>query len=377
MASRLIETPFVLATVWDTWVSIDPVSGRLIHKKPRHSDDYSLFKFDGENLRLHSPLPCPKAQVGAAYPSLDGWFVGTTSTGGLTIFAAGLYACAERNGSISFSRSAVRAWEIFTPIPQNEALEIRPGQILRFVPTVFGAPPIPACIHQTYMSRNLPDPLARTTEQLRSGNPNFGYRLWTDEDIHDFIHDEFGYKILRVYLRINPLYGACRADLFRYLCIYKLGGVYLDIKSSTYKPLDSIMRNDDHFLLSQWDNGPGGNRQQFGRHNDVSYVAGGEFEQWHIMATPGHPFLQHVIENVMTNIETYDPGQHGVGKIGALRVTGPIAYTRSIFPLLDRYPYRLIHSELDGLSYVAKGGYDHKKMFGQHYSSLSTPVVYS
>ena len=48
-----------------------------------------------------------------------------------------------------------------------------------------------------------------------------------------------------------------RADFFRYLLVYQLGGVYLDIKSSLDKPLKDVLRAEDQFILTHWDNRPG------------------------------------------------------------------------------------------------------------------------
>ena len=48
----------------------------------------------------------------------------------------------------------------------------------------------------------------------------------------NYIRREYGESILSCYLRIDPVYGAARADLFRYLLLYRTGGVYLDIKSA-------------------------------------------------------------------------------------------------------------------------------------------------
>ena len=38
-------------------------------------------------------------------------------------------------------------------------------------------------------------------------------------------------------------HGAHKADLFRYCCLYKLGGVYLDIKMKPEKMLNKIFNH--------------------------------------------------------------------------------------------------------------------------------------
>jgi hypothetical protein len=52
-------------------------------------------------------------------------------------------------------------------------------------------------------------------DELRIGNPGWQYRFDDDAAIESFILTEYGEKILALYRRIDPLYGAARADLFR------------------------------------------------------------------------------------------------------------------------------------------------------------------
>lgn len=235
--------------------------------------------------------------------------------------------------------------------------------------------PIPRILHQTFASKTLPDPLAENTEALRARNSGWDYRLWDDGDIERFIAEEYGAGVLERYRRIAPGYGAARADLFRYLLIYRLGGVYLDIKSTTDRPLDEVLGPDDRFIVSQWDNGPGGRNEIWGLHPDLADIPGGEFQQWFIASVPGHPFLRAVIERVLSNIDRYNPYRDGVG-LGVVRVTGPVAYTFAIAPLLNAHPHRRIADEsVLGLRYSVQGYHVHHAHFRGHYSTRRTPIV--
>lgn len=231
---------------------------------------------------------------------------------------------------------------------------------------------IPKIIHQTH--RDLPEELARNARRLQQKNPDYHYRFWTDEDILDFIRDEFSPEIRDAYLSINPNYGPARADLFRYLCIYTFGGVYLDIKSNTTMPLSRFLLPDDAYVLTQW------KRRTFwpwakpkeGQHPVLAGIEGGEYQQWHVIAAPRHPYLGAVIDRVLRNIRAYDPAVHGVGKHATLNLTGPVAYTLAIHPILDRHPHRFVAK---GLVYRA---FNHKKVMSRtapHYSVLREPLV--
>jgi mannosyltransferase OCH1-like enzyme len=240
---------------------------------------------------------------------------------------------------------------------------------------------IPRILHQTFPTSVLPEVLAQGVARLKAMNAGWDYRFYDDGEALAFIERKFGKRVLAAYHSINPVYGAARADLFRYLVMYKHGGVYLDIKSSVSRPLDETLRPDDSYLLAHWPNRPGDPYPGFGRHPDLHAFPRGEFQQWHIIAEPGHPFLRAVISAVLRNIDQYDPQLHGVGKVGVLRVTGPIAYSRVIASMLRQARWRSVdtHPEL-GLVYSVldspgqtRGG--HKQLFAGHYTQLSEPVV--
>ena len=241
---------------------------------------------------------------------------------------------------------------------------------------------IPRIVHQTFPSRQLPPVIRENVDKIHSMNPEYAFRLYDDADMAAFVQDNYDARVVRCFNRINPKYGAARADLFRYLLIYKQGGVYLDIKSSLSKPLRDILRRDDRYLLSHWP-ACGAERTAgwagWGVHPELQGIAGGEFQQWHVVAAPGHPFLQAVIQRVLQNLEVYDPFVHGVGMDGVLRVTGPIAYTLAIAPLLPLHAHRrvLSHREL-GFEYSIfdiGNARAHKALFKNHYADLVESLV--
>jgi len=254
-------------------------------------------------------------------------------------------------------------------------LNVKP-EISALAPLEFGKK-IPKILHQTYFSQQLPAPLAENILKIRTQNPDWEYRFYDDTAILKFIEDNYESNVLKLFLKINPHYGAARADLFRYLLMYVCGGVYLDIKGSLTKPLDSVIRTDDDFLLSRWYDKNDELHKGWGIHQEPDHAQFEELQQWHIVAVPGHPFLKAVIQSVLRNIEIYNPAVHGVGKPGVLRVTGPVAYTLAIQPLLARHPHRFVFSASDlGFVYSIFGTSDgHNNMFKVHYSDLQESVV--
>jgi hypothetical protein len=237
---------------------------------------------------------------------------------------------------------------------------------------------IPRVIHQTFYSKQLPESFRQNIAHLKGQNPSFELRLYDDADAKDFIRDELGTAILERFLRIRPEYGAARADLFRYLLIYARGGVYLDVKSTTTRPLEEVLRPNDRFLLSHWANRPGEEHEGWGN-EDVRYpgLPEGEFQQWHVIAAPRHPFLQAVIEKTLANIRTYSPWKAGIGKVGTFRTTGPICYTNAILPILPLHPHRLLRTNADlGLRYsIFEQAGHHHSLGKSHYRHRADSVV--
>ena len=237
---------------------------------------------------------------------------------------------------------------------------------------------IPKIIHQTYHSHDFPKEIQSSVDSLKSMNPGWDYRFYDDAGIERFLKENYQPEIIETYQKINPAYGAARADFFRYLVVYKVGGVYLDIKSYANQALDQIIHPNDRYVLTYWPNLPEDPFPGWGGHPELlPTMLRGEFVNWHIISTPQHPFLHHVIGRVMHNINTYTPATHGVGTYGVVRVTGPIAYSLAMLPLLTAAPHRLAGTHIDlGLVYNSRGNLSDRENFNKkHYSALTEPIV--
>lgn len=249
---------------------------------------------------------------------------------------------------------------------------------LRYIPF---AEHIAKCIHVTYPSMSsMPEEFRNNLSETAKLNPDFTIEFYDDQAVVDVIKNEFGQEVLSLYLRINPKYGAARADLFRYLCIYRFGGVYLDVKAKLNKPLSQSILPSDRYILSHWDREvEGGRFATWGDQPGLENVPGGEFQQWHVIACAGHPFLRAVIEAVAERIRCYSPFRVGSGRNGVLRTTGPIVYTQTIHSLIEKHQFRLVNIVRDlGIEYSmfsGVGGERHRQLFKYHYGQLTEPVV--
>jgi mannosyltransferase OCH1-like enzyme len=241
---------------------------------------------------------------------------------------------------------------------------------------------LPKIIHQTYPDRQLPSFYQQNITRIKQLNPGWDYRLYDDKDIQDYIARHFP-GLLNYYNRIDARYGAARADLFRYLVVYNEGGIYLDIKSTVTRPLNEVLPEKETYLLSHWDNGPDDRYAGYGLWDCAAgrlefWPERGEFQQWFIVSPPGHPFLRQTIEQVCHNIDTYCPLKGEVGRLGVLKLTGPIAYTQAVLSLMDTVAYSIVDVKVDlGFRYSClQAPQSHKRSFRhKHYSRLKSPII--
>eukprot|EP00667_Euglena_gracilis_P005816 EG_transcript_5858 len=174
--------------------------------------------------------------------------------------------------------------------PREEMAEVVPGRFLHAV-------------------------LADIIFRLRRLNPHWSYRLWDHRSISRFLQLhraelnrdlqlEPGEDVKDIYDSINPHYGAARSDFFRYVVLYLLGGVYLDLKSFCRIPLDELLQPDDRLVVVDWD------PKRFygwGEWPDDIPGRGREHMNGFIAAAPRHPALHAVLLRLLRQYRRYTP----------------------------------------------------------------------
>jgi hypothetical protein len=371
------EQKYCLVTHDGNVVFLDEKSGKLIHSAIGTCEINLFFRIDEGVLHL-AGLPSQLKLDNETISLVEACPITVTQSkepNKFGLLIAGKYLCAEDGGYTTISRNIMATWETFSLVEVESLYKERISVMNRAaIPSIRFSRKfsIPKIIHQVFIasqnySTELPETLDRHIQSIRAMNQNWQYTLWRNKDVHDFIYDHYGFDILEMYLKINPLYAAARADLFRYLCVYKLGGVYLDLKSSTRVPLDTILEDGDEFVTSQWNN------NMAWSHAELEHIVGGEYQQWFIISAPGNPFLESVINEVLYKITNYSRELDGVGRLGVLRITGPIVYTLAVQKLINKFPLRIIHSENSGLIYgkIARA----INGFSKHYSLLNDPII--
>lgn len=73
--------------------------------------------------------------------------------------------------------------------------------------------------------------------------PGYKHIIYDDNDCIEFLKKNYGKEIAEKFNYIKK--GAHKADLFRYCWLYKMGGIYLDIKIVLVKNIDEIFKDKD------------------------------------------------------------------------------------------------------------------------------------
>ena len=174
---------------------------------------------------------------------------------------------------------------------------------------------IPLNIFQTWHTKILPPLMQQNVDYIQKLNPAFTYKLFDDQDCYNFIKDNFPTDVLGAFNNLIP--GAYKADLWRYCVLYKLGGIYLDIK---YKPVKGFrfinLTEKEHWVLDADNNGI---------YNAL------------IVCKPGNPILLNAINQIVLNVNTKYYGNN------SLEPTGPLLLSK-YFNLFQKSQFELRHS---------------------------------
>ena len=177
---------------------------------------------------------------------------------------------------------------------------------------------IPKNIFQSWYTKSLHPTIINKINNVIKMNPGYTHKIYTDAEMDEFINVNYPGEIADSYNRLNII--VAKVDFWRYLVLYKYGGVYLDMDSSIEKPLDDLIKPEDEAIITAEGNS-------------------GLYVQWALIFNKGHPILKKTIGFIVENIKnnSYPNDIH--------KMTGPSVYTKAI---------NSIHNELFGTQIIHK-----------------------
>lgn len=76
-------------------------------------------------------------------------------------------------------------------------------------------------------------------------NPNWRYIFWSDRDI-DILIGEIYPNFYPTFKKLKPIE---KVDFFRYVCLFRFGGLFVDLDCFCARPLDEILHNNDYLIV--------------------------------------------------------------------------------------------------------------------------------
>ena len=97
---------------------------------------------------------------------------------------------------------------------------------------------IPKIIHQTWRNeKSIVDAYKECVKTVKQKHPGYSYRFYNNDQCRDVVKQDFR-EFLDAYDSMAPVE---KADLFRYLVVYRDGGIYLDIDCYCVANFDNLI----------------------------------------------------------------------------------------------------------------------------------------
>lgn len=172
---------------------------------------------------------------------------------------------------------------------------------------------IPRLTHQTWKQKALTREFATYRQSWVEKHPEWEHRFYDDRDCRAFIEDDFP-EWLDIFDGFSrPIQ---RFDLFRYLVIYRHGGLYIDMDMQCLKPVDRLLAGKacvlsvERILTKRYQ-------------SELGYKEPFQIANCVFAAAPGHAFLNRILERIRQVAERPALSDDDVEEI-----TGPRMLTR-------------------------------------------------
>lgn len=217
---------------------------------------------------------------------------------------------------------------------------------------------IPKIIHQTWKTENIPEEWRDSVKSCKKVLKGFKYILWTHKTMDEFVKNEYP-DFYKTY--ISYQYDIQRCDAFRYLVLYKYGGIYYDLDIICKQKFDNLMKYDLVFVKSM-------------------SLNMGHLANYFYMSKPKHPFFKYSIEQLEKTKDKYkNLGKH----FHVMYSTGPTFLTENV----KKYKLKNIENcyvltkkesigDCDGCNFGdCKGGTYFKILKGQTWNSWDSQCI--
>lgn len=175
---------------------------------------------------------------------------------------------------------------------------------------------VPLVIYQSWHINEVPKNMKNTINKLIRMNPEFDYYLYSDEASRDFIAKNYSEEVLGAFDSLKP--GAFKSDLWRYCILYKIGGVYLDIKYYSVYPIIEMIKKTPLIFVKDLPAACATSSRPYGIYNAF------------MVSPPNHPIFINCINEIVANTKMKIYGTC------SLDITGPCLLSKMMINY-DKY----------------------------------------
>ncbi|MGD2167459.1 MAG: glycosyltransferase [Gammaproteobacteria bacterium] len=191
---------------------------------------------------------------------------------------------------------------------------------------------IPKIIHQLWKTHDIPERWHESIASVKRMHDGWEYRLWTDPEMFEYVQTKHP-DLYPAFMGMNR--HIMRVDVFRYVLMHDIGGMYCDLDYEFLRPFDY---GDAEVVLSYE------YQVAYGDQSDsiANYV---------FASVPGHALWADILADVEANTP------HSPSAPEVCIVTGPGLMTRFALGSRDKY---------HGIDYTDKPVLSPRRVHGRH-----------
>ena len=204
---------------------------------------------------------------------------------------------------------------------------------------------IPYNFFQTYKSTKVDIDHDKKYFEFRNKNLEFNYYFFDDIEMDRYMEKNWGHrKIYKIYK--DSIYGASKADIWRYCILHEFGGVYLDFDSSIEFSLNSIPSDVDELISFEKNKVSSQISKEYTPDYDLLSKLPKKHDfinhpenlviQWLLIFKKEHPILKLVIEEIEKNYDFFKNKKFSSAHMAIVNFTAPVILTKVVWDYVKK-----------------------------------------